>query len=82
MSCHIPESFSGYKPKPEVVILTNHPFVQCPKCPARILVVPDLKAMRKAINEHAILHCDPDWVKQFLSERAMISIIQVAEHHV
>ncbi len=64
--------------KPETLehqALKNHKFAQCPKCPARILIVPDLKAMRTAIETHAKMHSDPDEVDRILSERTMISIV-------
>jgi hypothetical protein len=50
-------------------------YAQCPKCPAHILILPDLKAMKKAIQNHASSHSDPDEIERILSERAMITIV-------
>jgi hypothetical protein len=50
-------------------------FAQCPKCNARILIVPDLRAMKTAIKTHAQLHSDPDEIETILSERTMITIV-------
>jgi hypothetical protein len=53
-------------------------FAQCPAdgCHARILIVPDLAAMRKAIDRHAELHSNPEDIKRILAERTMLSIIR------
>ncbi len=59
----------------EAAALKNHRFAQCPECSARILIIPDLVAMGKAIKAHASLHSDPDEVNWILSERTMTSII-------
>jgi hypothetical protein len=50
-------------------------FAQCPKCNGRILIVPDLHAMRIAIKNHAVLHSDPDEIERILSERTMLTIV-------
>ena len=59
----------------ETQLLPNHQFAQCPNCQARILIVPDLAAMARAIKNHAAMHSNPDEVDQILSERTMTTLI-------
>jgi hypothetical protein len=49
-------------------------FAQCPECRAFILVLPDLKAMRKAVEDHAKCHSDPGEVAEILSQRVLVVV--------
>jgi hypothetical protein len=68
--------------KSKVVVHKNHmPIVRC-TCGCEILVVPDLKAMNRAITrhlaEHKGAHGDAEDLEMFLTEQVLI----VASRHV